>query len=79
MVRLQCQIKLSEMVGFTDAWAAVAHRKDGEPVAHKLEPLLRHVYADVLTTPATLSTFKDSLVALLEYLTCSTIFMTCLV
>jgi hypothetical protein len=56
------------MAGFEDAWAAVAHRRDGQPVSPELKPLLRDVYSDVLATTADLCALKNSLVALLEYL-----------
>jgi hypothetical protein len=56
------------MAGFDDAWAAVAHPRDGEAVSPELQPLLRRVYADVLATPADLSALQESLAALLEYL-----------
>jgi hypothetical protein len=57
------------MAGFDEAWAAVNHRKDGEPVSPELRPLLRRVYVEVLATPVDLASLKGSLTALLEYLT----------
>jgi len=45
------------VAGFDEAWAAVNHLKDGEPVSPELHPLLRRVYADVLGTPADLAAF----------------------
>lgn len=39
------------MPGFDDAWAAVDHPKDGEPVSPELQPLLRRVYSEVLAAP----------------------------
>jgi Protein of unknown function (DUF664) len=48
------QDKMPEMAGFDDAWAIVTQPKDREPVADELEPLIRRVSADVLTTPANL-------------------------
>jgi len=56
------------MAGFDEAWAAVNHRKDGEPVSPELQPLLQRVYADVLAAPIDLVALKGSLTALLEYL-----------
>ncbi len=56
------------MAGFDDAWAAVNRPKDGEPVSPELQPLLRRVYSDVLAAPANLSSLKESLTGLLEYL-----------
>jgi hypothetical protein len=56
------------VAAFDEAWAAVNHGKDGEPVSPELQPLLRRVYADVLTTPIDLAALKGSLAALLEYL-----------
>jgi hypothetical protein len=56
------------MTGFNDAWAAVDHPKDGEPVSPELQPLLRRVYSDVLAAPANLLSLKESLTAMLEYL-----------
>jgi hypothetical protein len=56
------------MAGFDDAWAAVDHPKDGEPVSSELQPLLRRVYSDVLAAPAHLPALKESLTTLLEYL-----------
>lgn len=38
------------MASFDEAWAAVNHRKHGEPVSPELQPLLR-VYANVLAAP----------------------------
>jgi len=56
------------MAGFDDAWAAVDHPRDGEPVAPELQPLLRRVYSEVMATPANLPAMKESLTGLLEYL-----------
>ena len=56
------------MAGFEDAWAAVDHPKDGESVSPELQPLLRRVYSDVLAAPVNLPSLKESLTALLEYL-----------
>jgi hypothetical protein len=56
------------MSGFDEAWTAVAQTKDGETVSPELKPLLRHVYSGVLATPADLPALKNSLTALLEYL-----------
>ena len=56
------------MAGFGDAWGAVDHPKDGESVSPELQPLLRRVYSDVLAAPANLPSLKESLTALLEYL-----------
>jgi hypothetical protein len=56
------------MAGFDEAWAAVAHPRDGEAVSPELQPLLRRVYSDVLATPVDLPALKESLAALLEYL-----------
>ena len=57
------------LAGFDEAWAAVNHRKDDEPVSSELQPLLRHVYANVLAAPVDLAALKKRLTALLEYLT----------
>ena len=56
------------MAGFGEAWAAVNHPKEGEPVSPELQPLLQRVYSDVLATPGDLAALKGSLSALLEYL-----------
>lgn len=48
------------MAGFDEAWAAVNHRKDGEPVSSELQPLLRHVYVNVLAAPVDLAALKGS-------------------
>jgi hypothetical protein len=56
------------MAGFDDAWAAVDHPRDGELVSPGLQPLLRRVYSEVLAAPADLPVLKESLTALLEYL-----------
>jgi hypothetical protein len=56
------------MAGFEAAWAAVDHAKDGEAVSSELRPLLRQVYSDVLAVPTDLRALKESLAALLEYL-----------
>jgi hypothetical protein len=56
------------MAGFDDAWAAVAHPRDGEAVSPELRPLLGGVYCDILRTPADLLALKVGLTALLEYL-----------
>ncbi len=56
------------MSGFDEAWAAVDHPRDGEPVAPELQPLLRRIYSEVLAAPADLPALKESLSALLEYL-----------
>lgn len=56
------------MAGFNEAWAAVALPRDGESVSPDLEPLLRQVYSDVLAAPVNLPALKESLTALLEYL-----------
>jgi len=56
------------MTGFDAAWAAVDHEKDGESVSSELRPLLRQVYSDVLAVPNDLPALKNSLTALLEYL-----------
>ena len=57
------------MAGFDEAWAAVNHRRDGESVSPELQPLLRHVYSDILAAPFDLAALKRSLSTLLEYLT----------
>ena len=41
-------LRFSRMAGFDEAWAAVDHPKDGEPVSPELQPLLRGVYSEVL-------------------------------
>lgn len=56
------------MAGFDEAWAAVDHPTYGEPVSPELQPLLRRVYSEVLAAPADLPALKESLTALLEYL-----------
>jgi hypothetical protein len=56
------------MAGFDEAWAAVAHPRDGQAVSPELQPLLRRVYSDVLASPKDLRALKESLAALLEYL-----------
>ena len=56
------------MAGFDDAWAAIDHPRDGESVSPELQPLLRRVYSDVLSTVGDLRALKEGLVALLEYL-----------
>jgi len=56
------------MAGFEESWAAVDHQRHGERVSPELRPLLKRVYSDVLTTPANLAALKESLTALLEYL-----------
>jgi hypothetical protein len=56
------------MPGFEEAWAAVDHPKDGEPVSSELRPLLQKVYSDVLTVPTNLPALKNSLAGLCEYL-----------
>ena len=56
------------MAGFDEAWAAVNHRKGGEPVSPELQPLLRQIYDDVLASPVDLAALKRSLTTLLEYL-----------
>jgi hypothetical protein len=56
------------MASFDEAWAAVDHPRDEEPVSPELQPLLRSVYSVVLAKPADLSALKESLTALLEYL-----------
>jgi hypothetical protein len=61
-------LRLSRMAGFDDAWAAVDQPRDGEPVSTELRLLLRRVYSEVLTAPVDLTVLKESLTALLEYL-----------
>jgi hypothetical protein len=56
------------VAGFDEAWAAVNHRRDGESVSPELQPLLRHVYSNVLTAPIDLAALKRSLSTLLEYI-----------
>ena len=56
------------MPGFDEAWAAVDQSRDREPVSPDLRPLLRQVYIKVLAVPADLPALKQSLTALLEYL-----------
>lgn len=56
------------MAGFEDAWTAVAHPRDEEGVSPELQPLLRRVYSNVLALPPDLYALKESLSALLEYL-----------
>jgi hypothetical protein len=56
------------MAGFDTAWAAVDHAKDGEGVSSDLRPLLGQVYSSVLAVPMNLPALKNSLTALLEYL-----------
>jgi hypothetical protein len=56
------------MAGFDEAWAAVAGGFHRESAAPELKPLLRAVHFDVLGKPTNLSTLKESLTALLEYL-----------
>ena len=56
------------MAGFDEAFAAVNHHKEGQPVSPELQPPLRCVYSDILATPVDLAALKRSLVALLEYL-----------
>ena len=56
------------MAGFDDAWAAVDHPRDGEPVSPELQPLLRRVYSEVMASPADLPAMKESLTVLFEYL-----------
>lgn len=56
------------MAGFDTAWAAVDHSYGGECASAELEPLLRQVYFEVLTTPPNVACLKSSLTALLEYL-----------
>lgn len=51
------------MAGFDEAWAAVDHPREGEPVSPELQPLLRRVYSEVLTAPADLAALKESLTA----------------
>jgi len=63
------RLRLSTVTGFDEAFAAVNHRKEGEPVSPELQPLLRRVYSDVLATTVDLAALKCSLIALLEYLT----------
>jgi hypothetical protein len=66
--RLQFHAEVqNDMAGFDAAWAAVDHRKRGEPVSSELRPLLRQVYSDVLAVPPDLPALKNSLTALLEY------------
>jgi len=57
------------VAGFDEAWAAVNHRRDGESVSPELQPLLRHVYSDILAAPFDRAALKRSLSTLLEYLT----------
>src|ERR1700730_8090594 len=61
-------LRVSRMAGFDEAWAAVDHPKDGEPVSPELQPLLRRIYSQVMAAPADLPALKESLTALLEYL-----------
>jgi hypothetical protein len=56
------------MAGFEEAWAAVNHPMDGNPVSPELQPLLRLIYSEVLRSPTDLQARKDSLTVLLEYL-----------
>lgn len=56
------------MAGFDAAWVAVNRRVDGESVSPDLRPLLQGVYATVLGSPTNLSTLKETLINLLEYL-----------
>jgi hypothetical protein len=46
------------MPGFDDAWTAVASGRDGDSVSPQLRPLLRQVYADVLTQPLSMPCAK---------------------
>ena len=55
-------------MGFDNAWAAVNHAKDGEPVSSDLRALLQGVYSAVLALPTDLHALRDSLTRLLEYL-----------
>jgi hypothetical protein len=56
------------MAGFDEAWAAVNHPRDSEPVSPELQSLLGRLYSEVLRVPTDLSALKESLLALLEYL-----------
>ena len=56
------------MAGFDDAWAAVNHPHDEQPVSPELQPLLQQVYCEVLRATVDLPALKDSLTNLLEYL-----------
>jgi hypothetical protein len=56
------------MASFDEAWAAVDQPNEGEPVSPQLKPLLRRVYSELLASPADLPALKESLTALLEYL-----------
>ena len=56
------------MAGFDQAWEAVNHPRDSEPVSPELRPLLRRAYSDILAVPTDLPALKESLTVLLEYL-----------
>ncbi len=56
------------MKGFEQLWTSVAKTRDGQPVSPELEPLLRRVYEDVLTSPVSLPALKYNLMELLRYL-----------
>ena len=56
------------MSGFEAAWAAVAMVRNGEPVSHKLHPLLQAVYSQSLSQPLNAIEFKKSLEDLLTFL-----------
>lgn len=56
------------MAGFDEAWSAIDRTRDGERVSPELRPLLQRVYSDIVTAPVNLSSLKNSLADLLEYL-----------
>jgi hypothetical protein len=56
------------MLGFDDAWTAIAVPRDGEPVSHELRSLLRAVYTHSLSQPLNVVGLKRSLEELLVFL-----------
>jgi hypothetical protein len=68
MLGYNSALRFSRMAGFDEAWAAVDHPTDGEPVSPALQSLLRGVYSEVLAAPSRLPALKENLTALLEYL-----------
>ena len=56
------------MSGFEEPWSAVAGSRDWEAVSPELKPLLRSVYASILSSPPDLIELKKGLEQLLGFL-----------
>ncbi len=56
------------IAGFEEAWRAVNHARDGEPVSPELRPRLADVYRDIAAKPFSADALKSSFDGLLTYL-----------